>query len=134
LTPGASAALIEIVHCDGRRETFALRPGNHTVGRADSDLTLRGDRNLSRSHARLEVSHKLVRVHDLGSSCGTFEPNGERITSPHSMRKGDWVVLGRTELHVLALAELVAVAESAAAMTQPELELELGEARTVVLE
>jgi predicted component of type VI protein secretion system len=130
----ASAALIEIVHCDGRRETFSLQPGSHTIGRANCDLTLLGDRNLSRQHARIEVQHKLIRVHDLSSTCGTFEPNGERIRAPHPLRRGDWIVLGRTQLHVLSLAEVVAIAESAAAMTQPELELDLGEAQTIALD
>jgi hypothetical protein len=105
-----------------------LRPGSYSVGRTNCDLLLTGDRNVSRRHATLDVSHKLVRLTDLNSSCGTFDPSGARVEEPYSMCAGDWVVLGRTKLRVVSVAEISeATGRSSSAMTQPELELDLGD-------
>jgi pSer/pThr/pTyr-binding forkhead associated (FHA) protein len=121
--------LIDIVHCDGRKEQVALLPGSYTVGRMHADLTLAGDRNLSRRHAQLDILHKVVRIHDLGSTCGTFDASGVRVEAPHALRSGDWVRLGRTQLHVAQVAQIAATdASSATALTNPELDLDLGDA------
>jgi pSer/pThr/pTyr-binding forkhead associated (FHA) protein len=123
----ASTASIEITHCDGRKETFSFAPGSYTVGRIQCDITVTDDRNLSRSHAKLEILHKAVRLEDLGSACGTFDANGLRIEQPYTMRAGDCLVLGRTKLQILSVAEVVPGCSDSSAMTQPELELDLSE-------
>lgn len=129
MTPSTSAATIEVTHCDGSKEQFSLPPGSYTVGRIRADVTLAGDRNVSRLHAQLEVLHKAVRLQDLDSTYGTFDSSGARVEEPYTMRAGDWLMLGRTKLEIIAVAEIaVAGSSPATAMTQPELELDLGDA------
>lgn len=129
MVPSTSTASIEVTHCDGGKERFSLPPGSYTVGRIKADVTLAGDRNVSRLHAKLEVLHKAVRLQDLDSTYGTFDSSGARVEEPYTMRVGDWLMLGRTKLQVTAVAELAVAGSSAStAMTQPELELDLGDA------
>ncbi len=71
------------------------------VGRAvTSDLPIY-DPTVSRRHAELSVVPKGVRIHDLGSSNGTFV-NGTRITE-HVAADGDVVTFGKIPFNVVAV-------------------------------
>jgi len=70
------------------------------VGRdAESGIRLDGDEFASARHARIEPRSDGVWVEDLGSTNGTFV-NGDRITSPRVLRKGDALRIGQTELRL----------------------------------
>jgi len=70
------------------------------IGREDADLVV-ADPAVSRRHARLETTPDGLAVTDLGSSNGT-KVNGVRITGTAPLRPGDVVIVGTTEIHVLA--------------------------------
>jgi predicted component of type VI protein secretion system len=53
------------------------------------------DPEISRRHARFFLRDESVYVEDLGSTNGTFL-NGERISSPQQLRKGDLITLGES--------------------------------------
>ena len=65
----------------------------------------RGDRKISRRHARLLVTDTEVCVFDLGSANGTLV-NGRRVTS-RRLRHGDLLQLGdaAAEIHIESLAQ-----------------------------
>ena len=70
------------------------------IGREAGTPQLQTDAALSRCHARLEVARDgSVKVTDLGSVNGTFR-NGQRLTQPASLKNGDVIGLGNTELTV----------------------------------
>ncbi|HEX2733010.1 MAG TPA: FHA domain-containing protein [Polyangiaceae bacterium] len=117
----SGVALIQIVHCDGRAENLSFGPGTHSIGRAASDLTIAGDRNVSRRHATLEVLANAVRITDLGSTFGTFDTNGNKITGAYTLKPGVWVLLGRTKLKLLnAVGGAGSGRSGNTAMTQPD--------------
>lgn len=75
---------------DGKRH---FPPGSYTLGRSeDCDVRLASGR-CSRHHARLVVTPTGATLEDLASANGTFV-NGQRITGPHSLADGDFVVVG----------------------------------------
>lgn len=65
------------------------------LGRSpEADVVLE-DPFASDFHVRLAFQGGEVRLHDLGSTNGTFV-NGERVTTPLSVRRGDRVQIGQT--------------------------------------
>ena len=70
------------------------------IGREDADLVV-ADPAVSRRHARLEALPDGLAVTDLGSSNGT-QVNGVRISGTVRLQPGDVVLVGATEIHVLA--------------------------------
>jgi len=76
----------------GARE-FALRDGDHIVGR-DRDASIHLDSpNVSRRHARLVVHGRSATLEDLGSKNGSFV-RGIRITGPTPLESGDEACIG----------------------------------------
>jgi diguanylate cyclase (GGDEF)-like protein/PAS domain S-box-containing protein len=69
-----------------------------SIGRsADSQIVL-SDRWVSRNHAEIQVlEDKDYYLVDLGSGNGSFV-NGQRVTMPVSLKDGDLLTIGRTEL------------------------------------
>jgi pSer/pThr/pTyr-binding forkhead associated (FHA) protein len=85
----------------GRR--IEISPGIVKIGKAprpdpDATLVVLTDDFLSREHALIEADSKTVRLHDLGSTNGSFV-NGERIESA-VLRDGDEVRLGAAVFRV----------------------------------
>lgn len=87
------------------------------IGREAHGLVL-DDAAVSRVHARLEPVADGVMVTDLQSSNGTWV-NGRRLDAPVVARTGDVIVLGETELRVLAAVPEV-TAHRAGAEPLPE--------------
>jgi len=72
------------------------------VGREPEEgLTLEGDEQVSRRHARLTPAEGGLLVTDLGSRNGTYV-NGRRLAQPELARAGDRIVIGETTLEVRA--------------------------------
>ncbi len=67
------------------------------LGRAKACDIVLDDPSVSRRHARLIRSDEQVTIEDLRSSRGTFV-NGQRITTPQTLRTGDLVAIGRFTL------------------------------------
>jgi len=81
-------------------QEFTFSPGEYLIGRrTDCDLPLSEDRNVSRSHARLEVREESVWLRDLNSRNGT-RVNEELITE-RELQTGDVVRVGRSRFRVL---------------------------------
>jgi pimeloyl-ACP methyl ester carboxylesterase len=69
------------------------------IGRADADLMLDDDAEVSGHHAIVRIVDGSLEVEDLGSSNGTFV-DGVRIDSPTLVGNGAKVTIGNTELVV----------------------------------
>ena len=73
--------------------------GALVLGRsAEADVVLE-DPYTSDFHARLVFQAGEVRLQDLGSTNGTYV-NGERMTAPMSLRRGDQIRVGQTIMEV----------------------------------
>ncbi|MCA0156770.1 ATP-binding cassette domain-containing protein, partial [Tsukamurella sp. M9C] len=73
--------------------------GQMTIGRTpDNDIAI-GDMLVSRRHARLLTGPQGLVIEDLGSANGT-QVNGRRIAGPTSLRDGDLVTVGNSDLIV----------------------------------
>jgi len=83
------------------------------VGRGASNEINLDEQSISREHAEILVGQDEIRIHDLGSSNGTFV-NRERIEEPTLLKPGDEVRFGSVSLSVLA-----AVAEAAELEPEP---------------
>ena len=74
-----------------------LAPGNNLLGRDDGSVAgMRSDESASRRHAEICVGQGVV-LRDLGSTNGTFL-NGQRISGEASLKDGDVIQVGRTQL------------------------------------
>jgi hypothetical protein len=74
--------------------------GELTIGRAGGcGITLSGDTFVSQVHARVFDRDGDLFVEDLGSTNGT-SVNGQRVTEPTRLRRGDRVQIGRAEIEV----------------------------------
>jgi pSer/pThr/pTyr-binding forkhead associated (FHA) protein len=90
-------------------KTFLLEKEEASVGRdLGNDIPI-SDPEISRRHARFFKQEDNFFIEDLGSTNGTFL-NGERISSPQQLRKGDLLTFG--ESVVLVYDKLVEAAEA----------------------
>lgn len=87
----------------GQRTRQALPPGDNLVGRTpEAEVVLPAeDDAVSRRHARLLHRGDRLILEDLGSTNGT-RVNGQRITGPVEVGPGDEIMIGRTQLRVVA--------------------------------
>jgi predicted component of type VI protein secretion system len=71
--------------------------GEFVVGRSEAGAgNLTGDSEISRRHARFQVTqYGQVILEDLGSTNGTYV-NGERLAAPRVLAPGDQITMGRT--------------------------------------
>ena len=97
-------ALIRILHADGHIEERSLEIGRYDIGRASADIVLPGDRSVSRLHARIDVTPTDLTITDLGSTSGTFDARGMRLSAPRSLAPNDSVRIGSAVLSVIRLA------------------------------
>ncbi len=77
-----------------------LRTGEHVVGRGASCDIVLDDSQVSRQHARLEVTHEQVTLVDLGSINGSFV-NRRRLRDHRKLKPGDRIRLGNSILEFL---------------------------------
>ena len=100
---------LSIRSADGSLRVAPLETKALVLGRSDStDLPYPNDTLLSRSHVVFEPEGNEWSVRDLGSTNGT-QLNGNRITSPQTLRIGDKVNVGNlTILYLLVQQKLPA--------------------------
>ncbi|HEX4335062.1 MAG TPA: RDD family protein [Polyangiaceae bacterium] len=93
-------AQLRITYADGRTEERVLSPGSYIAGREAGDIVLR-DPNTSGRHAQIDVQVGRVTITDLGSTNGTYDGLGQRLTGPYTMLADFPVRLGMTSLTLL---------------------------------
>jgi hypothetical protein len=110
----------------------AAREGATTVGRrAEADLSLAWDSEVSGLHAELhQIGGELTIVDDGLSTNGTYV-NGQRISGRQRLRDGDRVRVGRTVLAYRA-AQATLVQETVTAGDLPKIELTGAQRRVLV--
>lgn len=89
---------LKVVTGTDRDRVFKLYEGQSlVVGRSSSSDTQLQDPHVSRKHCVLQCVATIVTVTDCGSSGGSFI-NGRRISSSETIRPGDILRIGRTEI------------------------------------
>jgi pSer/pThr/pTyr-binding forkhead associated (FHA) protein len=81
----------------GTAGEFTLTEGTHVVGRQEGVAIVISDRQVSRNHAAITVQNGRVTIEDRASANGTFV-NGERLTSPRTLKAGDQLKFGDVQL------------------------------------
>jgi diguanylate cyclase (GGDEF)-like protein len=96
----AKPACLLVVGGDLNGAIFDLLPGETVAGR-NPDCPISLDfQGISRRHFMVVVENEGVRVHDLGSSNGTYV-NDEKVAEPKALRRGDMVKVGSVALKYL---------------------------------
>ncbi|NER83012.1 MAG: FHA domain-containing protein, partial [Leptolyngbya sp. SIO1D8] len=82
----------------GNRQLSLVGSSCWTVGRSDDNNLVLPDRWISRNHAMIQVMETgEFYLIDLGSRNGSFV-NGRRVSVPVTLRDGDMLTFGQTEL------------------------------------
>jgi pSer/pThr/pTyr-binding forkhead associated (FHA) protein len=89
---------------EGARTELSIEASDAVIGRSSSNAVPIADRRLSRTHARIERDDLGYVLRDLGSANGTWL-NRRRVSSERLVQ-GDEIRVGRTVIHVLALARI----------------------------
>ncbi len=80
-------------------QVYVLRGNVTTLGRSgEVDIALRGDRRVSKLHARIEREATGYVIADLGSRNGTFVNDHPVVGEPAPLLPGDHIRLGQTDL------------------------------------
>lgn len=95
-----NAVVLRIQHADGRVEERSLAAGSYDMGRDAGHIVL-PDPNVSALHARVQVQDGRAMLMELGSTNGTFDAEGNRISSQVELRANVPVRLGGTWLTLL---------------------------------
>jgi len=95
-----NAIAIQIAHPDGRTERRPLADGSYHVGRESAEIIL-PDPDVSARHARLDVRGGTVSVTDLGSTNGTLDGSGNRISFGHPLHPNQSIQLGRSRISLV---------------------------------
>jgi FHA domain len=101
-------AMIRIHYADGRVQDCPLSPGRYRIGRDAGEIVL-GDPNTSAHHADLFVEPGRVGIGDAGSTNGTLDMAGNRLTAFHALNPGEWVRLGNCGITLLSIASVASV-------------------------
>src|SRR5258705_5185009 len=130
---------------EGRKTVVPLVREEITIGRQDGNTIKLSERNVSRRHARLKKDNGSLLIEDLGSYNGV-RVNGERIAGPTRIKEGDLIEIGDYDLGVQGRSEFPttpppsqpkvgrttippgAMAQRAAPITQPQLQVSAGAA------
>ena len=82
---------------DPSGEYFEIKEGRHVIGAgAETDITLKGDKNISSEHSILLFRRGLFLMRDNLSTNGTFV-NGEEIAGDVSLNNYDKIKMGDTQ-------------------------------------
>ncbi len=92
---------LQWVQVAGPPEERELDGGSVTIGRSSTNDLVLTDQNVSRDHARVDITDDRATIRDLNSRNGTFV-NGERITAT-DLSPGDEVGIGSTTFRVIGL-------------------------------
>lgn len=97
-----TAIRLKIGHANERFEERWLAPGKYLLGRESCDIVLI-DENVSARHAELHVAalgvgNAALQITDLGSRNGTFDPQGQRLSSPYLLLPHQPIRLGASSL------------------------------------
>jgi hypothetical protein len=114
------SCVFRIQFADGRVEERALGDGRFQLGREGGDIVL-GDAKASAVHGELVIQGSAVTYTDLGSSNGSLDAQGRRLTEPTRLLPGHSVRLGNSVISFLRGPD-VAIAPAPAprvAATQP---------------
>ena len=76
----------------GVRRTLDFSKPELTVGRVHGNDIVLSKRNVSKQHARLTLKGEQAVLVDLNSTNGTWV-NGQKITSPQSLKRGDKIYI-----------------------------------------
>ena len=92
--------IFRIQFADGRVEERALGEGRFQIGRESGNIVL-GDPKSSAVHGELVIQGGAVTYTDLGSSNGSQDAQGRRLTEPTRLFPGQSVVLGNSAISFL---------------------------------
>jgi hypothetical protein len=85
---------------DGKKKVVKLQAGTTTIGRSESCTITIEDKQISRSHAKIDVTEASAIISDLGSGHGT-RVNHQPITARTLLKHGDSIGMGKTKLKFL---------------------------------
>jgi len=91
---------IAYVNADGKKKTHKLPLGTTVIGRSESSAITLEDKQVSRSHAKIEISEDIAVISDLGSGHGT-RVNHHSLRARTVLRHGDSITCGKTKLKFL---------------------------------
>jgi hypothetical protein len=94
------SCVFRIQFADGRVEERSLGDGRFQIGRESGDIVL-GDAKSSAVHGELVIQGSAVTYTDLGSSNGSLDAQGRRLTEPLRLRPGQSVRLGNSVISFL---------------------------------
>jgi pSer/pThr/pTyr-binding forkhead associated (FHA) protein/uncharacterized membrane protein len=84
----------------GNKTVVSLVRDEYTIGRAEENTVRLTERNISRSHAKLQRNGSGWIIEDLASYNGCFV-NGVRVSDPQGLEHGDLVQLGDYRLEIV---------------------------------
>lgn len=101
-----------VLHTEsGNRHVSLVGSNCWTVGRSDDNNLVLPDRWISRNHAMLQsMENGEFYLIDLGSRNGSFV-NGRRVSVPVTLRDGDMLTFGQTELQFFCPAPQASLAQ-----------------------
>jgi len=95
--------VIEIMYPDGSDDLLEISEPIRVIGRSRSAAHIHvEDKKVSGKHAKIEHTERQIRVHDIGSTNGTFF-HGQRIQGPFNMHPGESFRVGNTTIRLLAI-------------------------------
>ena len=115
-------AWVRVVQGRNEGKEYIISKDRTTIGRDElSDIGLFGDRNVSPTHAMIDIQNNRHILRDAGSPLGT-SVNSQRITE-HVLRDGDLIQMGsmQLEFHDKATASKLPMPEDIAPMPAPQI-------------
>src|SRR6185436_11542184 len=118
-----SGCVFRVQFADGRVEEREFGDGRFQIGREQGAIVL-GDPKSSAVHGELVIQGTAVTYTDLGSSNGSLDAHGRRLTEPTRLTPGQSVQLGNSAITFLRSPSVAAAPAAAApragiAPTQP---------------
>ena len=116
----SAAPTLEVVRGENAGETFDVKASTSIGRERDNDVILL-DLKASRHHAQIYLKDDQWLLEDLGSANGTFL-NDTQVTAPRTLRSGDRIAVGETELVFAIPGQPGPEPVPAAAAEQPQAE------------